>query len=54
MAANTMLKRVAARTQPCFISFVTKIHLFRMAVLSVISGVPSTLSNGEVLDDCGP
>ena len=29
-------------------------HLFRMAGLSVISVVPSTLSNGDVLDDCGP
>ena len=29
-------------------------HLFRMAVLSVISVVTSTLSNGDVLDDCGP
>ena len=29
-------------------------HLFRMAGLSVISVVPSTLSNGYVLDDCGP
>ena len=26
-------------------------HLFRMAVLSVMSVVPSTLSNGDVLDD---
>ena len=29
-------------------------HLFRMAGLSVISVVPSALSNGDVLDDCGP
>ena len=29
-------------------------HLFRMTGLSVISVVPSTLSNGDVLDDCGP
>ena len=29
-------------------------HLFRMAGLSVISVVPSTLSNGDVLDDCDP
>ena len=29
-------------------------HLFKMAGLSVISVVTSTLSNGGVLDDCGP
>ena len=29
-------------------------HLFRIAGLSVISVVPSTLNNGDVLDDCGP
>ena len=29
-------------------------HLFRMAGLSLVSVVPSTLSNGDVLDDCGP
>ena len=29
-------------------------HLFRMAVLSLISVVPSTFSNGDVLDDCRP
>ena len=29
-------------------------HLFRMAGLSVIIVVPSTLSNEDVLDDCGP
>ena len=28
-------------------------HLIRMAGLSVISVVLSTLNNGEVLDDCG-
>ncbi len=28
-------------------------HLSRMAGLSVISVVPSTLSNGDVLDECG-
>ena len=28
-------------------------HLFRMAVLSVISVVPSTLGKGDVLDYCG-
>ena len=29
-------------------------HLFRIAGFSVISVVPSTLSNGDVLDDYGP
>ena len=29
-------------------------HLFKMAGLSVISVVPSTLRNGDVPDDCGP
>ena len=29
-------------------------QLFRMAGLSVISVAPSTLNNGDVLDDCGP
>ena len=29
-------------------------HLFRLAGLSVMSVVPSTLNNGDALDDCGP